>query len=208
MSETIISAVIGGIVAGAGWIWIVINAFRESTSQGLLSLFPLYAIYYGIKRWSDAMQPLVIALVGVVILIIGIVSGLPGMEVGYIDSGAGMEVVENVETVIAEFMEAGAARNVEAAYDYWTPKLATEEEIVEYIESRYDDLFAGYESLDIDSWIGWSTGDTDNCNARGEIIYIGAKILQFEAWLVKENDVWRIIDILIGQPPYFLLRMP
>ena len=203
MSETIISAVIGGIVAGAGWIWIVITAFRESTSQGLLSLFPLYAIYYGIKRWSDAMQPLVIALVGVVILMIGIVPGLPRIE-----SSAGMEVVENVETVIAEFMEAGAARNVEAAYDYWSPKLATEEEIVEYIESRYDDLFAGYERLNINSGIGKSIGDIDSFNAKGDIIYTGAKILPFEAWLVKENDVWQIIDILIGQPPYFLLRMP
>jgi len=154
------------------------------------------------------MQPLVIALVGVVILIIGMVPCLPRMELVDIESSAGMEVVENVETIIAEFIEAGAARNVEAASDYWSPKLATEEEIVEYIESRYDDLFAGYERLNVDSWLGTSIGDIDSCNARGEIIYTDAKILPFEAWLEKENDVWKIIDILIGQPPYFLLRMP
>lgn len=95
MSKAIISVVIGGIVAGAGWIWIVITAFRESRSQGLLSLFPLYAIYYGVKRRSDTMKPLVIALVGIVILIIGIVLGLPGTEV--VDNGPAFVSVPSVE---------------------------------------------------------------------------------------------------------------
>ena len=52
------------------------------------------------------------------------------------------------ESVIRKFMEAGAARNMGAAYDCWSPHSATEENIVEFIESGYD-VFAGYEGLTI-----------------------------------------------------------
>lgn len=185
MFGAIIAAVIGGIVAGVGGIWIVITAFRESTSQGLLCLFiPPYAIQYGIKRWSDAKKPLVIYLVGVVVLIVGIVSSLaPFFGVG---------------PVIAEFMEAGAAENVEEAYDCWSPQSATEEDIAEYIESSYDDVFAGYERLTISSRSGQSSGGITTCYVSGAIVYTGDQSLPFEASLVKENDVWKITGIYVG----------
>ena len=208
MSEPIISEIIGGIVAGVGWIWIVIIAFRESKFQGLLCVFiPPYAIYYGIKRWSDAKKPLVIASVGIVLLIVGIVYGLPGMEVENINFGESMRMAENVKQVIAEFMEAGAERNIDAAYACWSPESATEEDIAEYIESNYDDLFAGYERLTIEQLGGHSIGGggIDSCHAKGDIIYTynGGKRLLFEAWLMKENDVWKITDIQIGSTALF-----
>jgi len=202
MSEASISSVIAGsIVAGAGWIWIVITAFRESKYQGLFCLLPLYAMYYGIRRWSDAKQSLLIASVGVVILIVGIVYGLPSKEMEFISINSVM-MDEIVEPVVAEFMEAGAERNIEAAYACWSPESASEEDIAEYIESNYDDLFAGYERLRGQSVSCWASGNEglDSCDVEGPIIYSynGGKTLLFEAWLVKENEVWNIIAIRIG----------
>ena len=123
MVGAIIAAIIGGIVAGVGWIWIAITAFRESTSQGLLCIIPFYAIYYAVKRWSGAKKPIAIGLVGVglVLLIVGIVSILMPFA--------------GVKAVITEFMEAGAATDVEAAYACWSPQWATEEDIAEFIAS-------------------------------------------------------------------------
>jgi hypothetical protein len=189
MAGAIIAAVIGGIVAGVGWIWVVITAFRESTSQGLLCLFiPPYAIYYGIKRWSDAKKPLIIAVVGGVVLIVGLVSSCMQLY----------EELSGVEPVIAEFMEAGEAGDVEAAYACWSPWSVTEEEVDEYIENNYDDLFTGYESLTISGWNLESSGGITEAYVSGAIIYTGDKRLPFEALLVKENNVWKIIGIYIG----------
>lgn len=203
MSEVSISSVIAGsIVTGVGWIWIVITAFRESKFQGLFCLLPLYAMYYGIRRWSDAKESLLIASVGFVILIVGIVYGLPRkeMEVRYICTD--MTTSQVVETVIAEFMEAGVERNIEAAYAYWSPESASEEDIAGYIESNYDDLFAGYERLAGQSTTCWASGDEsiDHCEVEGPIVYSynGGKTLLFEAWMVKENEVWNITAIRIG----------
>ena len=189
MVGAIIAAVIGGIVAVVGWIWIVITAFRESTSQGLLCLFiPPYAIYYAIKRWSDSKKPLVIALVGVVILIVGIVTSCTQLFEGF----------SGVKPVIAEFMEAGEARNVTAAYACWSPQSATEEEIAGYIESNYDDVFAGYERLNINRWSGESSAGITTCYVSGAVIYTGDQSLPLEASLVKDNDVWKITGVRIG----------
>jgi hypothetical protein len=189
MVGAIIAAIIGGIVAGVGWIWIAITAFRESTSQGLLCIIPFYAVYYAIKRWSGAKKPIVISLVGVgfVLLIVGIVFSLMPFY--------------GVKPVVAEFMEAGAARDVEAAYACWSPQSATEEDIDEYIESNYDDVFAGYESLTINQRIGQSVAGITTCSVSGWIIYTGPgdPRLSFQASLVKDNDgCWKITDIYIG----------
>ena len=189
MAGAIIAAVIGGIVAGVGWIWVVITAFRESTSQGLLCLFiPPYAIYYGIKKWSDTKIPLIIAVVGVVVLIVGLVSSCTQLY----------EELSGIEPVIAEFMEAGEAGDVEAAYACWSSGSVTEEEVGEFIESRYDDLFAGYESLTISGWNTEYVAGITTCYASGAIVYTGDQSLPFEALLVKENEVWKITGIYIG----------
>lgn len=189
MIGAIVAAVVGGIVAGVGWVWAVITAFCESTSQGLLCLFiPPYAIYYAIKRWSDLKKPLIIGLVGVVILIAGLVNSCAQLS----------EEFSGIEPVMAEFMEAGAANNTEAAYGCWSTQSATEEEIGEFIESNYDDLFAGYQGLTISSFEGESSAGITTCYVSGAVIYTGDQSLPFEALLVKENDVWKITGIYIG----------
>ena len=190
MSETIILAIIGGIVAGVGWIWILITAFRESTSQGLLCIMPFYAVYYAINRWSDTRTPIVISLVGVgfALLIVGVVFSL-------------MQFYE-VKAVITKFMEAGAARDVEAAYACWSPwSSATEkEEIDEFIESNCD-VFIGYKRLTIHQRIEKSIDGITVCPVSGDIVYTGAgdPRLSFYASLRKDNyGCWKIVNIRIG----------
>jgi len=107
-----------------------------------------------------------------------------------------------VGPVIAEFMEAGATRNVEAAHACWSPQSATEEEIDEYIESNYG-VFAGYERVDIDSQSGQSGGGISETYVKGAIIYTGGQRLPLEASLEKDNDVWKITGIRIGSAALF-----
>jgi hypothetical protein len=186
MAGAIVAAVIGGIVLGVGWIWFVVTAFRESTSQGLLCLFiPFYAIYYAIKRWSDAKKPFLIYLVGVVVLIVGL-------------AGSCTQILGDVEPVIARFMEAGAANNTEAAYACWSTQAASEEEIANLIEGNYDRVFAGYERLNISGFEARSSGGITRCDVSGAVIYTGDESLPFEASLVQSNDIWKITYIRIG----------
>ena len=127
----------------------------------------------------------IVVIVVIVIIVIQLFSGL-------------FSAFSGIEPVIAEFMEAGAANNTEAAYACWSTQSATEEEITEFIENNYDDLFAGYESSTISSFEGESSGGITTCDVSGAVIYTGDQSLPFEASLVKKNDVWKITGIYIG----------
>jgi hypothetical protein len=108
------------------------------------------------------------------------------------------------ESVIKKFMEAGAARNMGAAYDCWSPHSASEEKIAEFIESSYD-VFAGYEGLTIsDQETRSGVGGINEGDVSGAIIYIGEQRLPLKARLVKEKDGWKIIGIRIGSTALFL----
>ena len=107
------------------------------------------------------------------------------------------------ESVITKFMEAGAARNMGAAYDCWSPHSASEEDIVGFIENSYD-VFAGYERLTIsDQGTRFGVGGITEGDVNGDIIYSGDQRLQLGARLVKEKDVWKIIGIRIGSTSLF-----
>lgn len=184
MEGLIVGAVVGGIVCAVGGIWILITAFRESTSQGLLCFVPFYVVYYAITRWSKLKKPFIIGLVGVVVLIGGLAGGLTQFK-------------SEAEPVISEFMEAGAAKNMEAAYTCFSSQSASKEEIAEFINDNYD-LFAGYERVTTSSWeVQSSAGVTEGYTA-GAIIYTDDTRMPFEAWLVKENDVWKLTGFSFG----------
>jgi hypothetical protein len=136
----------------------------------------------GIKKPLAIGLGVGVVLVVVVVLIVTQFSGL----------------FSGVKPVIAEFMEAGEARNVTAAYACWSPQSATEEEMAGYIESNYDDVFAGYERLNISSQSIESSAGITTCYVSGAVIYTGDQSLPFEASLVKKNDVWKITGINIG----------
>ena len=151
----------------------------------------------------------------VVILVIVFSVGYWGSELAE-DGGTVVDAEalrENVEKVIGKFMEAGASRNIRAAYACWSRESASEEDIVEFIERRYE-VFAGYEGLTI-SYMDWETGwyrrgvtghrmltmgggSVESLFANGTINHSGGKVLRLEAWLVQENDflnIWKISDM-------------
>ena len=130
-----------------------------------------------------------------------------------------MRIEKNVKQVIGEFMEAGEARDIEAAYACWFPESITRGEIVELVGRGY--VFAGYKGLTIDNmsyekrWNeigpevvapqgdGESDGDGGGIKiykVQGEITYTSSRARRFEAWMGQENYVWKIKDITIGGP--------
>ena len=79
------------------------------------------------------------------------------------------------KSVITKFMEAGAARNMGAAYACWSPHSVTEEDIAKFIESSYN-VFAGYERLTInDQWTRSGVGGITEGNVSGAIIHTDGK---------------------------------
>jgi len=131
-------------------------------------------------------KPLIIGLgVGIAVIVVIVIIGMT-------------QLFSGVKPVITEFMQAGEARNVEAAYACWSPQSVTEEEIAEDIESNYDGVFAGYERVTISSQSLKSSGGITTCYVSGAVIYTGGQSLPLEAWLVKRNDVWKITGINIG----------
>lgn len=186
MAGLIILAAMGGIILWVGVIWSVIIAFRESTSHGLLSLFvPFYVIYYDITRWAKAKKPFVIGLIGLVLFVCGIVP-----SIGQFKSEA--------EPVIAAYMEAGAAGDVDGQYKCCSPRVFTKEEVSEFLDDNYA-LFEGFKDVSISSWSWESRAGITTGYVAGAIIYTDDTRWPFEAWLVKENDVWKLTGFQFGR---------
>jgi hypothetical protein len=69
-------ALIGGLLAFAGWIWIVVIAFQDSVGWGIGSLLiPLVALIYGCMNSDVAKNPLIMMGAGVVLQIAGAAIG-------------------------------------------------------------------------------------------------------------------------------------
>jgi hypothetical protein len=147
------------------------------------------------KWWRDKKK-LAIAIVSMVVVVLLLGVMLPNL----------LRFFSGVNTVIAEFMEAGVARNMEAACACWSPQSATEEEIAGYIESSYD-VFAGYDHLNINSRSGQSSGGISEAYVKGAIIYTGGQRLPLEASLVKDNDVWKITGVRIGSTEVGIVKI-
>jgi hypothetical protein len=107
--------------------------------------------------------------------------------------------------IITEFIEAGVAKNVEAAYACCSHYSPTKEEIAELIGSNYD-LFEGYECLAVRGAQSQSGGDITEAYVSGAIIYTGGKKLGFKCSLMKENNVWKIAGIQIGSTKKGIVR--
>ena len=73
--------VFGGWLASlVGGIMILVEAFKESTGQGFLSLLvPFYAFYYVFTRWDDCKKGFLINVAGVVAVIAGTMFGAGAM---------------------------------------------------------------------------------------------------------------------------------
>ncbi len=69
----------GGIASFVGSIQILIAAFKESTAQGLLSLFlGPYILYYIFTRWEACKKGFMLSIGGTVAIVLGTIVGAMG----------------------------------------------------------------------------------------------------------------------------------
>ncbi|MDH4269491.1 MAG: hypothetical protein OEV52_04245, partial [Dehalococcoidia bacterium] len=102
-----------------------------------------------------------------------------------------------LKQIIVEFMEAGVARNIEAAYACCSHYSPTKEDVVELIERSYD-AFRDYKrfTMSVQQW--HSDENTTEAYVGGAIIYTGRRKQPFKFSLMKEHDGWRIAGVQIG----------
>lgn len=69
----------GGLGATVGSIWLLVIAFQDDITQGLLCLFvPFYILYYMFANWSETWFPALIYWVSTIVLISGIIGFVSG----------------------------------------------------------------------------------------------------------------------------------
>jgi len=184
MTGLVIVAIIGGIILAISAIWTLRIAFRESTSCGLLIIFvPFYDVYYAINRWAETKKPFLIGIMGVIALIGGLAPIFTQLH-------------SEVEPVIIEFMEAGVVKDVEGAYACCHLSVSREE-VANLIHNNYE-LFEGFEDVSMSNLSVESSGGITTAEFSGAIVYSGDEMLPFEASLVRENDIWKIVYFCIG----------
>jgi hypothetical protein len=114
-----------------------------------------------------------------------------------------------ISEVVTQFMEAGKAKNVEAAHACCSRYSPTKEEVAELIEGSYD-VFASYERVTIktsqSASSGGITGIHSDAYASGAIIYTGGEKMPLKASFVKEEGVWKIAGIQIGSTKKGIVR--
>jgi hypothetical protein len=164
----LIPVIIAAIFLGRGWIRTINTAYRESTLQGRLCLFPLYAIYYSIKKgWFDVKSVIT----------------------GFMKAG----VARNVEAAYACWSPQCATKEeiaelIESSYDVF----AGYERLS--IKSLGQRSHAGIlDVADVTEGTEVTEGDVG-----GAIIYTGGRRLPLKAQLAKEDDVWKITSMQIG----------
>jgi hypothetical protein len=102
-----------------------------------------------------------------------------------------------LKRAISRFMEAGAARDMEAAYACCSHSSYTKEAMVELIEGSYG-AFQDYKRITISEHKShWREGTERRAWVKGKIIYRGRK-QTFWCSLVKERDGWRIAGLPIS----------
>ena len=108
-----------------------------------------------------------------------------------------VRVRSELKPIIAEFMEAVAARNVEAAYACCSHCSATKEDVVKLVGRSYDAL-RDYKRFTISVQRWQSKQATTEAQVAGAIIYTARKKQPFKVSLIKENDSWKIAGVQIG----------
>ena len=114
-------------------------------------------------------------------------------------------VRSELKPVIAQFMEAGAARNVEAAYACCSHYSPTKEDVVELIERSYD-AFRDYKRFTISVQQWHSDENITEAYVAGTVIYAGRRKQPFKFSLMKDNGGWRIAGVQIGSTKKGVVR--
>jgi hypothetical protein len=179
---------IGFIGFWVGFVWIIVTAFKESKSCGLLSIFvPYYFIYYGITRRSKAKRALLFCASGISIFIM---SFIPLM---ILNSNAD----SRVESVMSDFVEAASAQDINVAYSYWAP--GTSMSTVSGLISKYQQEFQNVEKISKkESRLTFKYYRNMEITYNGNINHTNGQSTKFGLIAVGENDSWKIKSLVIG----------
>jgi len=165
---------IAAIFLVRGWIRTINTAYRESTLQGRLCLFPLYAIYYSIKKdWFDVKSVITKFMKAGV---------ARDVEAAYVCWSHQCATKED----IAELIE--SSYDVFAGYERLSINSLGKRSV-----ASISDVADVIDITDVTEGTEVTEGDVG-----GGIIYTGGKRLPLKAQLVRENDVWKIASMQIG----------
>lgn len=174
--------VIGGLTMVVCGVWTLVIIFRSSTAGGCLSMvFPPLALIWVLMEWDKAKKPFLITLIGLALFVGGLVPTL-------------MQFKAEAEPVITEYMEAGAARDVDRVYACWYSGEITRERIVELVNEDYW-IFSDFKSVRTSSWSVVYGTDATEGHIEGLIVYSSGAERPFRADLVKIGEVWKITDL-------------
>jgi len=98
--------------------------------------------------------------------------------------------------VVDSFMQAGAAKNVNAAYDLCVEEMARED--IENLILEYHEYFAGYQDITMKSISTEYRGGHSFAEYGGEAKYADGKKRSVDAELVKLGDNWELLSIWIS----------
>jgi len=99
-------------------------------------------------------------------------------------------------TVVDNFMQAGAAKDVNAAYDLCVEEMARED--IEDLILGYPQYFTGYQDITMKS-INVEYGEGRSfAEYNGEAKYSDGKKMWVDAELIKRGDNWELLSIWIS----------
>lgn len=110
------------------------------------------------------------------------------------------------EECVERFMEAGQARDYDAAWGLYIGFGKSKSSITAFIDNNYGALFQNYDSVDASGW----RADADKVESmdlslsaiNGKIIYSDGTSVSFNAGLARYQGGWRIWSITIdGKEP-------
>jgi len=119
--------------------------------------------------------------------------------------------IKPVQAVLDAYMKAMAARDVDSAYDLFSPrgqKAATLAKLREMLQGNNYVLFENYESLTIVNFNISAAANTDPNAPQGTVAKVEGKITysdgfqgSFNGTLEKVDGTWKIYGIFITVPP-------
>ena len=182
-------AAIGFVAFFTCYVRLVVLAFKERTTFGLLLLFvPYYFIYYGISRWKKTKLSTIIGAIAVFIFIGAILT--PSILIRY-----------QVKPVLTKFIQASADINIYEAYNYWIPD--TNEDFVGQLVVNNEKIFTQFKKFtirNIQTNYPWN-GDLHS-QLNGTIYYENSTI-DFHATLTIIDGTWKIRSFTIGHKSLF-----
>ena len=98
--------------------------------------------------------------------------------------------------VVDSFMKAGAAKNVNAAYDLFVDEMARED--IEDLILGYHQYFAGYQDITMTSISVEYREGRNYAEYGGVAKYADGKTMSVDAELVKRGDNWELTSIWIS----------